>query len=133
MQAADLVGDLPGIIEQQKVPDGRLVVIVPEGVDVGMPHMTGPEALDAEVAVPTVTEAEGLEFDAVVVVEPAAILAESPRGARRRLRGPDQGDPAPLRRPYRSVAEVLASSPIAALALTCPTCENLVFPLLGAG
>ncbi|WP_066368449.1 HelD family protein [Herbidospora mongoliensis] len=81
VQTADLVRDLPGIIEQQKVPDGRLVVIVPEGVDVGMPHMTGPEALDAEVAVLTVTEAKGLEFDAVVVVEPAAILAESPRGA----------------------------------------------------
>ncbi len=63
------------------MPDGRLVVIVPEGLDVGMPHMTGPEALDADVAVLTVTEAKGLEFDAVVVVEPARILAESPRGA----------------------------------------------------
>jgi DNA helicase IV len=36
--------------------------------------------LDAPVAVLTVAEAKGLEFDAVVVVEPAAILAESPRG-----------------------------------------------------
>jgi DNA helicase IV len=36
--------------------------------------------LDAPVAVLTVAEAKGLEFDGVVVVEPAAILAESPRG-----------------------------------------------------
>ena len=28
----------------------------------------------------TVPEAKGLEFDGVLVVEPAAILAESPRG-----------------------------------------------------
>ncbi|WP_062437424.1 HelD family protein [Herbidospora daliensis] len=77
----DLVADLPGIIERQKVADGRLVVIVPDGLDVGMARMTGPEALDADVAVLSVTEAKGLEFDAVVVVEPARILAESPRGA----------------------------------------------------
>jgi len=32
------------------------------------------------VAVLTVTEAKGLEFDAVVVVDPAAILAASVRG-----------------------------------------------------
>jgi DNA helicase IV len=28
-----------------------------------------------------ISAAKGLEFDAVVVVEPAAVLAESPRGA----------------------------------------------------
>ena len=37
--------------------------------------------LDARVAVLTVPEAKGLEFDAVVVVDPAAILADGPRGA----------------------------------------------------
>jgi DNA helicase IV len=41
----------------------------------------GPSVLDARVAVLTVAEAKGLEFDAVVVVDPAAILAGGPRGA----------------------------------------------------
>jgi DNA helicase IV len=36
--------------------------------------------LDAPVTVLTVTQAKGLEFDAVVLVDPAAIMAESPRG-----------------------------------------------------
>jgi DNA helicase IV len=36
--------------------------------------------LDAPVAVLTVTQVKGLEFDAVVVVEPAEILDGSPRG-----------------------------------------------------
>lgn len=42
---------------------------------------TGPGALDREVAVLTVEDAKGLEFDAVVLVEPGAILAAGPRGA----------------------------------------------------
>jgi superfamily I DNA/RNA helicase len=37
--------------------------------------------LSAPVVVLPVTAAKGLEFDAVVVVEPAELLAESPRGA----------------------------------------------------
>jgi DNA helicase IV len=41
----------------------------------------GASALDAPVAVLTVADAKGLEFDAVVLLEPADILAESPRGA----------------------------------------------------
>jgi superfamily I DNA/RNA helicase len=40
----------------------------------------GPAVLDAPVAVLTVTQVKGLEFDAVVVVEPAEILGGSPRG-----------------------------------------------------
>jgi superfamily I DNA/RNA helicase len=38
-------------------------------------------ALDSRVVVLSVVDAKGLEFDAVVVVDPAGILAESPRGA----------------------------------------------------
>jgi DNA helicase IV len=38
------------------------------------------DTLSAPVSVLTVTGAKGLEFDTVVLVEPAAILAESPRG-----------------------------------------------------
>ncbi len=41
----------------------------------------GSAALDTPVSLLTVAEAKGLEFDQVVVVEPAAILAESARGA----------------------------------------------------
>jgi superfamily I DNA/RNA helicase len=39
----------------------------------------GPD-LDAPVVVLPVSAAKGLEFDAVVLVEPAELLAESPRG-----------------------------------------------------
>ena len=38
-------------------------------------------ATDGPVSVVTVEEVKGLEFDGVVLVEPSAILAESPRGA----------------------------------------------------
>jgi DNA helicase IV len=44
-----------------------------------VPLATGAD-LDAPVTVLTVTQAKGLEFDAVVLVDPAAIMAESPRG-----------------------------------------------------
>jgi DNA helicase IV len=36
--------------------------------------------LDAPITVLTVAQAKGLEFDAVVLVDPAAIMSESPRG-----------------------------------------------------
>ncbi|MFI0349252.1 HelD family protein [Actinomadura sp. 9N407] len=39
-----------------------------------------PEALDATVVVLTTEEAKGLEFDSVIVVDPAGIMTESPRG-----------------------------------------------------
>jgi DNA helicase IV len=42
----------------------------------------GVGALDAQVSVMTATQAKGLEFDAVVMLEPAAILGESVRGPR---------------------------------------------------
>jgi DNA helicase IV len=79
--------------EAAAVGDGKLAVLVPaqraEGeelaaaIGVALPAATarqGPSVLDARVAVLTVPEAKGLEFDAVVVVDPAAILA-GPRGA----------------------------------------------------
>jgi DNA helicase IV len=76
------------------VGDGRVAVLVPgaEAAPVGgrlaeaLPGTavaSGPEALDAPVAVLTVTEARGLEFDSVLVAEPAAILGEGPNGANR--------------------------------------------------
>ncbi|MGB7979886.1 MAG: ATP-binding domain-containing protein [Candidatus Nanopelagicales bacterium] len=47
------------------------------GASVGV----GSAALDTPVSLLTVAEAKGLEFDQVVLVEPAAVLAESARGA----------------------------------------------------
>jgi DNA helicase IV len=72
--------------------DGKLAVLVPPGraedlaeaIGRVVPAATtrqGPAVLDAPAAVLTVAEAKGLEFDAVVVVDPAAILAGGPHGA----------------------------------------------------
>ncbi|MFC7642791.1 HelD family protein [Streptosporangium lutulentum] len=83
---------LGDVVKAEIVEGGRLVVIVPESrveefgeivvgsVD-GAVAGPGTKALDAQVAVLTVAEAKGLEFDAVIVVEPELILSESPRGA----------------------------------------------------
>ncbi|MFI0371273.1 HelD family protein [Actinomadura sp. 1N219] len=39
-----------------------------------------PEALDSPAVVLTTGEAKGLEFDSVIIVDPAGVLAESPKG-----------------------------------------------------
>jgi DNA helicase IV len=89
----ELAARLPDVVaaEAAAVSGGRLAVLVPAGqaealgrrIVAAVPELavaSGPAALDAPVAVLTVTEARGLEFDGVVVVEPGAILAESPKG-----------------------------------------------------
>jgi DNA helicase IV len=85
----ELAARLPAVVaaEAAAVGDGKLAVLAPAAcVDelrtaLGQGGAApGPSVLDAPVAVLTVPEAKGLEFDGVVVVEPAAILAESPRG-----------------------------------------------------
>ncbi|WP_019631390.1 HelD family protein [Actinomadura atramentaria] len=70
-----------------EVDAGRLAVIVSgrrhAAVCAALPDAgvgAAPEALDAPVVVLTAGEAKGLEFDAVVVVDPAGLLAASPRG-----------------------------------------------------
>ena len=79
-------------VELSVLGDGRLAVIAPhalaDSVFAGLRDafssevvQHGATALDAPVAVLTVADAKGLEFDAVVLLEPAQILAESPRGA----------------------------------------------------
>nr|BFE79957.1 hypothetical protein GCM10020093_025580 [Planobispora longispora] len=79
------------LVKSEAVEGGRLAVIVPESlkdelgeaVTLGVPGaVAGPglAALDAPAAVLTVADAKGLEFDTVVVVEPALILRESARG-----------------------------------------------------
>jgi DNA helicase IV len=52
----------------------------PRGVPYGPAIGATPDALDSPVVVLTTEESKGLEFDAVVVVDPAGILGESPRG-----------------------------------------------------
>lgn len=68
-----------------EVAGGRIGVIVPNGrvgelrrvVADALGH---PATLDDQVAVLTVAEVKGLEFDSVLVVDPDGIVAESPRG-----------------------------------------------------
>jgi DNA helicase IV len=57
----------------------------PGGADPNMsdgadPSLSGGPDLDEQVVVLTVSQAKGLEFDSVLVADPAQILAESPRG-----------------------------------------------------
>jgi len=67
--------------------DGRLAVIVSDAraaeVAAAIPEAVPgdePESLDAAAALLTVTQAKGLEFDRVVLADPAGIIAQSPNG-----------------------------------------------------
>jgi DNA helicase IV len=68
-------------------PGGRLAVIAPtsrtpelaRALPAAVPG-DRPEVLDSPVALLTVGQAKGLEFDRVVLVDPAGILAQSPAG-----------------------------------------------------
>ncbi|MGE5134168.1 MAG: HelD family protein [Gemmatimonadota bacterium] len=90
-------GELPSVLaslavsESARIGSGRLAVIVPRtrldeltaAVGVAVPDLAladDPD-LDRPVAVLSVKQAKGLEFDSVLVADPACILAESPRGA----------------------------------------------------
>ncbi|OLL71920.1 ATP-dependent DNA helicase rep [Pseudonocardia sp. Ae168_Ps1] len=76
--------------ERDAVGDGRTAVLVPSArlepvrAALAAAGVTDPEAdteeLDTAVVVLPVTAAKGLEFDAVLVVEPQEMLDESPRG-----------------------------------------------------
>ncbi|MFC0529570.1 HelD family protein [Phytohabitans kaempferiae] len=86
------VAQLPKVVldEAVEVGDGRLGVIVPAGrmaelgpaiADAVPEVVLGAEPdLEKRVAVLTVRQAKGLEFDSVLLVDPDAIVAESPRG-----------------------------------------------------
>src|SRR6266545_4715155 len=93
LDPAELAARLPEVVAEEAaaVGDGKLAVVVPaeRARQLGRPLVEalpaataaqGPAVLDAPVAVLTVTQAKGLEFDAVVVVEPAEILGGSSRG-----------------------------------------------------
>jgi DNA helicase IV len=55
----------------------ELAVVIPEAV-----HGDQPEALDALATLLTVTQSKGLEFDRVVLADPAGIRTQSPNGGR---------------------------------------------------
>lgn len=103
-------------------PDhGRLAVIVPDAlvsaVSEALPEAVPgdrPESLDAAAALLTVSQAKGLEFDRVILADPAGIIDQSPNGghdlyvaitrATHRLAVVYSGDlPAPLRSLERPV------------------------------
>jgi DNA helicase IV len=89
-------GELPAVLgalagsEASRIGAGRLAVIVPgsrlaeltAAVAEVVPDVISAEApdLDRPVVVLSVTQAKGLEFDAVLVADPTRILADSPRG-----------------------------------------------------
>lgn len=84
--------EVPALISREvaAVGDGKIAVIVPaallpsvgSAVAAAVPGSSvGNELEEAQVVVLGVTDAKGLEFDSVVVVDPAGILSESPRGA----------------------------------------------------
>ena len=77
--------------ELESVGDGKVAVICPAGLGDTLrpalpPVPDGAGVLDAPVALLAVDQAKGLEFDSVVLVEPAAIIAEgTPATGRRAL------------------------------------------------
>jgi DNA helicase IV len=80
-----LADALPALVAEESaaVGNGRVAVLGPlatmDEISGLIPTASG-NNLDALVTVLTVAQAKGLEFDAVVLVDPAAIVAESPRG-----------------------------------------------------
>jgi DNA helicase IV len=92
--ADELLGGLAALVKDElaAVGGGRLAIIAPQGRMPGLQRVLGvvdgitfaedPDALDAPTVVLTPLQSKGLEFDAVLVVEPQEILDESGNGAR---------------------------------------------------
>ncbi len=78
-QLADLAGGKVAVIATSTDRD-RLVPVLVDALDEGAVG-TGWNALDRDVAVLDVAEAKGLEFDGVVLVEPATVLEAGAKGA----------------------------------------------------
>jgi superfamily I DNA/RNA helicase len=75
--------------EHQAVGDGKVAVIAPsallDDLRAALPEVPqGAGVLDVPVALLAVDQAKGLEFDSVVLVEPAAIVAEGTAATGRR-------------------------------------------------
>jgi DNA helicase IV len=78
-----LADELPAVVAEEAaaVGDGRVAVLAPGALVDGLRALLGTGTdLEEPVVVLTVAEAKGLEFDAVVLVEPRQILDASPRG-----------------------------------------------------
>ncbi|MEV6158962.1 ATP-binding domain-containing protein [Nonomuraea sp. NPDC052129] len=74
---------LPALVAEELavIGEGRLAVLTPDAAHAEVAALLpGGGDLEAPVVVLTVTQCKGLEFDAVIVVEPAAIMAQSPMG-----------------------------------------------------
>ncbi|MBO2448490.1 AAA family ATPase [Actinomadura barringtoniae] len=94
MDAEGIPGGLPALVDAEliqittdRIGEGRLAVIASAAthpaVRAALPDAEAgatPEALDSPVVVLTPEESKGLEFDSVIVVDPAGIIDESPRG-----------------------------------------------------
>ena len=89
----DLLAELPQVVSDElaEVADGRLAVLMPPDLlaEIGselaesLPEAvigTRPDDLESPAVLLTVDEAKGLEFDAVLLVEPEAITEASHRG-----------------------------------------------------
>ncbi len=75
--ALEVDGTVAVIAANDRLPATREALVGEFGDRVGL----GAESLASEVTVLSPQEAKGLEFDSVVIVDPAAIVAESERGA----------------------------------------------------
>ncbi|WP_219517215.1 HelD family protein [Nonomuraea ceibae] len=68
--------------ELAAIGEGRVGVLVPDALRERAGELFPGGDLDAPVVALTVTQAKGLEFDAVVVVDPAGMAGQSPMGLR---------------------------------------------------
>jgi DNA helicase IV len=90
IRVPDLSTELAQIVDAELADlgeDGRLAVITPvarlAGLASTLPQAVRadhPDVLDSQVALLTVAQAKGLEFDRVVLADPAGIIAASPAG-----------------------------------------------------
>ena len=85
IHTSTLVDALPTVVAEERaaIGNGRVAVLGPLAKmdELSTTVAAGSEVdLDAPVTVMTVAQAKGLEFDAVILVDPAAIMVESPRG-----------------------------------------------------
>ncbi len=72
-----------GVIAADAAIDGLAGVLRDEGLTVTVPGVDTDSAVDARITLLPASLAKGLEFDHVIVVEPAEIVAAEPRGLNR--------------------------------------------------